>query len=474
MTADDPDLADATTVRLTDDTRVHLVGIGGSGMSALAQILLERGMPVTGSDLRGGSSCVVLEAMGASIDIGHAAAQVEGADLVVVSNAVPRGNVERQRAHELGIPVLLRADLLELLLDGHTRVLISGTHGKTTTTSMTTVALQAGGLDPSFAIGGALHGGGTSAHHGTGGVFVAEADEAFRSFLRLTPDIAVVTNVEMDHHDEYADLDAYRAAFVEFLGRRGPDGVALLCADDEGAASLAPHLTGTVRTFGTVEGADVRAVDVQVTPEGGSRFRVLDDGVDVGGFTILVPGIHNVLNATAAVAAARAAGGTAADIAEGLGEFLGAVRRFQRLGSVAGVSVVDDYGHHPTELAATIAGARQANPDGRVVAVFQPHRYSRTEALGAELGRALAGADLVVVTDVYAAGEAAVPGVTGALVADGAAEAGAEVRFLPSLADLPRLVAELVEPGDLVLTMGAGDITAVGPQLLERLEGRAR
>ena len=473
MTADDPDLADASTVTLRPDTRVHLVGIGGSGMSALAQILLERDLPVTGSDLRGGSSCVVLEAMGATVHIGHAAEQVEGADLVIVSNAVPRGNVERQRAHELGIPVLLRADLLELLLAGSTRVLISGTHGKTTTTSMTTVALQACGLDPSFAIGGALHGGGTSAHHGTGSAFVAEADEAFRSFLRLTPDVAVVTNVEMDHHDEYADLEAYRAAFVEFLGRRG-DGLALLCADDEGAITLREHLDGHVRTYGTVEGADIRAVDITPTDDGGSTFRVLDDGQDVGEVTVRVPGIHNVLNATAAVAAARAAGGEVEGIAAGLADFLGAVRRFQRLGTAGGVQVVDDYGHHPTELEATIAGARQANPDGRVVAVFQPHRYSRTEALGVELGRALAGADLVVVTDVYAAGEAAVPGITGALVADAAAEAGAEVRFLPSIADLPRLLTDLAEPGDLVLTMGAGDITAVGPQLLERLEGRAR
>lgn len=472
MTAQDPQLSTAADVALTPDTRVHLIGIGGSGMSALAQILLERDMPVSGSDLRGGPACMVLEAMGATVHVGHEASNVDGAELVVVSNAVPRGNAERRRAHELGVPVILRADLLELLLTGHTRVLISGTHGKTTTTSMTTVALQACGLDPSFAIGGALHGGGTSAHHGTGEVFVAEADEAFRSFLRLTPDVAIITNLEMDHHDEYADLDAYRAAFVEFLARRDPDGLALLCADDPGSAGLASDVGGVVRTYGTVEGADIRAVDVTATPEGGSRFRLLDGGQDVGEFTVMVPGEHNVLNAIAAIAAARHVGGSPSDIASGLADFAGAMRRFQRLGTVGGISVVDDYGHHPTELAATIAGARQANPDGRIVAVFQPHRYSRTEAFGAELGRALAAADLVVVTDVYAAGEAPVPGVTGALVADGAADAGAEVRFMPRLGDLPRLLVELTQPGDLVLTMGAGDITSIGPQLLERLEGR--
>lgn len=472
MTADDPDLTTAAGLELAADTRVHLIGIGGSGMSALAQILLERDMPVSGSDLRGGPSCMVLEAMGATIHVGHDAGHVEQADVVVVSNAVPRGNVERQRAHELGIPVVLRADLLELLLTGSTRVLISGTHGKTTTTSMTTVALQAAGLDPSFAIGGALHGGGTSAHHGTGAVFVAEADEAFRSFLRLTPDVAIITNVEMDHHDEYADLEAYREAFVQFLQRRPEGGLALLCAEDEGSATLSPHLTGLVRTYGTVAGADVRASEVTPTPEGGSRFRVADGEEDLGEFSVLVPGRHNVLNATAAIAAARFVGASVEGVADGLRDFAGAMRRFQRLGTVGGVAVVDDYGHHPTELSATIAGAREANPDGRVIAVFQPHRYSRTEALGTDLGRALAAADLVVVTDVYAAGEAPVPGITGALVADGAADAGAEVRFMPRLGDLPKLLADLVEPGDMVLTMGAGDITGVGPQLLERLEGR--
>ncbi|HUG83284.1 MAG TPA: UDP-N-acetylmuramate--L-alanine ligase [Euzebya sp.] len=462
-------LADPDDLALTSGTRIHLVGIGGSGMSPLAQIMLQRGMDVRGSDLRGGATCDVLATMGATIQIGHAADNVGTADVVVISNAVPRDNVERQQAERTGVPVLLRADLLELLMAGQARVLVTGTHGKTTTSSMTTVALQAAGLDPSFAIGGAIDAGGTSAHHGTGAIFVAEADEAFRSFLRLTPDIAVVTNLEMDHHDEYADLDAYRRAYVDFLGRRTAGGLALLCADDPGSAGLAAHAAPPVRTYGTDPAADVRISDVAATTEGGSRFRLHDGEEDMGTITVAVPGLHNVRNAAAALIAARTAGADVSRAAAGLATFAGALRRFQRLGSAGGVSVVDDYGHHPTELAATVDAARQANPGGRVVAVFQPHRWSRTQALGAGLGRALAGADLVVVTGVYAAGEAPIPGVGPELVVDAARAAGATVHDATTAPDLLAVVTELVRPGDLVLTMGAGDITQLGPRLLVSL-----
>ncbi len=452
--------------------RVHLVGIGGSGMSALAQLLVEREVPVSGSDLRGGPACLVLEAMGAQVHVGHDARHVEGAALVVASSAVPPSNPEVVRARELGLPVLIRAQLLELVLRGRRRILVTGTHGKTTTTSMVTVALQAAGLDPSFAIGGALHGGGTSAHHGTGDAFVAEADEAYRSFLHLTPDCAVVTNVEMDHHDVYADEADVAAAFATFLDRRPADGLALLCADDAGARALAGAARSPVRTYGEAEDADLRVVDMRLGPEESSAGFV-EDGVDLGRFTVAVPGRHNVLNAAAAAAAARWAGAEPDAVRSGLASFLGAQRRFQRLGIAGGVTVVDDYGHHPTELVATIAAARQTRPPGRVVAVFQPHRYSRTAALGRELGAALAGADLVLVTDVYAAGEAPVPGVDGRLVADAAAAAGgAMVRHVPTTGEAVRVLEELVTPGDLVLTLGAGDITEIGPVLLALLEGR--
>ncbi|WP_336250004.1 UDP-N-acetylmuramate--L-alanine ligase [Stomatohabitans albus] len=470
---------DPATLSLGPDTRIHLIGIGGSGMNGLAQLLIERHIPVSGSDLRGGMVCDVLTSMGATVHVGHAAKYVEGADIVVVSNAVPRTNVERQWAHDHGIPVILRADLLNLLMRGNRRILISGTHGKTTTTAMTTRILQAGGLDPSFAIGGALHAGGNSAHHGSSDVFVAEADEAFRSFIRLRGDCIVVTNIEMDHHDVFSDEAALHTAFKRFIEVSNPDGPLLICADDPGSATFGQMLRKetayTIATYGTTDGVDVQITDISHTETGGSSFTITDhtgllpEPISV---TVAVPGRHNVLNATAALMAATWAGADWKTGAEGLTAFTGAARRFQYLGSAKGIRVVDDYGHHPTELEATVQAAKQANPDGRVVALFQPHRYSRTQAMGKALGVALADADLVIVTDIYAAGEAAVPGVTGALVADGVKEAGGNVRFLPDRSTLLDVVAGVVQPGDLLLTVGAGDVTEFGPQLLDHLDGR--
>ncbi len=456
--------------RLEAGSRVHLIGVGGAGMGALARVLLERGHHVTGSDLRGGPERLALQAMGATVAVGHDATHVDGADLVVYSTAVPDSNPERRRAVELGLPLVKRPELLELLMDGSRRILVAGTHGKTTTTAMTTVALQAAGADPSFAIGGTLTDAGTSAHSGTGDVFVAEADEAYRSFLSLSGDCCVVTNLELDHHDEYADLGALVEAFLAFLERRAPGGVAILCADDPGASDLSSRVSDPVRTYGTAEGAELRVVEV--TTDGAmSRFRLVEDGADLGEFALRIPGLHNVRNAAAAVAAARWAGADLDSVRAGIAGYGGAQRRFQLLGSARGVTVVDDYAHHPTELRATIAAARQTDPAGRVVAAFQPHRYSRTAALGTELGAALADADLVVVTDVYAAGEAPVPGVTGELVADAARSAGARVHRVDAAGDLPDLLLELVRPGDLVLTLGAGDVTAAGPVLLGLLAG---
>jgi len=457
-------------VALRPHDRVHLIGICGAGMSALAWVLLERGYRVSGSDLRGGRECSALSAMGAQVSVGHDAAAVEGADLVVHSTAVPAANVERVRAGELGLPVLRRPQLLELLLQGRRRVLITGTHGKTTTTAMTTVCLQAAGLDPSFAIGGTVTDAGTSAHDGTGEVFVAEADEAYRSFLSLTPDCAVVLNLELDHHDEYADIQELTDAFVTFLDRRTAGGPAVLCADDPGACGLGERIVAPVLLYGEHPDAALRITDVALEADG-STFRLVEDGEDLGQFSLRVPGRHNVLNATAAAAAALWAGAELEGVRKGLAGFPGAQRRFQRLGVAAGVTVIDDYAHHPTELTATIAAARQTMPAGRVIAAFQPHRYSRTAVLGASLGTALASADLVVVTDVYAAGEAPVPGVTGALVADAARSSGVATHLVPAAGDLPELLAGLARKGDLILTLGAGDITEVGPALLRLLGG---
>lgn len=466
---------------MTDDVlrpgaRVHLVGVGGAGMSPLAHILLERGQPVSGSDLRGGRAGAALAAMGAAISVGHVASNVEGADVVAFSSAVPPSNPELVRARELGLPVLRRAELLDALMVGHRRVLIAGTHGKTTTTAMATVCLQAAGLDPSFAIGGTMTEAGTSAHHGTGPTFVAEADEAYGSFAWLTPDAAVVTNMELDHHDHYPDLDAVRAAFLAFLDRRPRHattctGPAILCLDDAGARGLAPDVAPPVSTYGGHPDADLRIADVAQAPDG-SRFHLIGQGEDLGEFRLLLPGRHNVANAAGAAAAALWSGADPDAVRSALATFAGAQRRFQRLGTAGGVTVVDDYGHHPTELAATLSAARQTSPTGRIVAVFQPHRFSRTAALGRELGAALAGADVAVVTDVYPAGEPPVPGVTGALVADAAAANGVETVFVPAGGDLLAAVAALATDGDVVVTLGAGDITELGPTLLRHLEGR--
>lgn len=456
---------------LAPEDRVHLIGIGGSGMSAVAQLLCERGLTVSGSDLQDGPATQALRRIGARVTIGHRGDLVAGADLVVISNAVPDDNVELVAARRTGVPVVLRADVLEWLMAGHRRVLVSGTHGKTTTTAMTTVALKACGLDPSYAIGGSLPGD-TGAHHGQGGVFVAEADEAFRSFLRLTADIAVVTNLEMDHHDEYRDLTAYREAFLAFLDRRPPGGPALLCADDPGSAGLLDEVRPPVLTYGTGNDADIVIGPIATGPSGEQRFTLAGLDGPIGTVNLAVPGRHNALNAAAAVVASREAGGDITTAIAGLAGFTGALRRFQTRGSAGGVVVIDDYGHHPTEVAATLDAARQANPAGRVVVVFQPHRYTRTQALGADLGTALAAADLVVVTAVYAAGEPPIPGVDGHTVADAAARAGAEVRAVPANEDLAAVVAGLSRPGDLLLTLGAGDITLAGPRILALLEGR--
>lgn len=461
---------DTNMVKLRPGMTVHLIGIGGAGMSALAWILLQRSHPVTGSDLRVGRSITALRSMGAEIQTGHDPHLVERAELVVASTAIPTSNPELRRAHELGLPMLRRAELLAALMADHHELLIAGTHGKTTTTSMVAVCLQTAGVDPSFAIGGTLHDAGTSAHHGTGSWFVAEADESDSSFLVFEPDIAVVTNVDLDHHDEFADLDAVDRVFLRFLERRRPGGPAIVCLDDEGVRRVLPHIATPVETYGEHHDATLRTVDLTLHRFGGS-FGLVHRGEDVGRYEINLPGRHNVANATAAALAAVHAGAPWDAVRRGLSMFAGANRRFERLGEAAGVTVVDDYGHHPAELRATLDAARQTAPDGRVIAVFQPHRFSRTAALGAELGAALSGADVVIVTDVYGAGEQPVAGVTGRLVVDAASATGVETHYVPSVADVPGHLLELVSPGDLVLTVGAGDITEVGPVALDRLRG---
>ena len=452
------------TVSLVTPTRVHLVGVGGAGMSGIARILVQRGHEVSGSDLREGRALDELRMLGVSVAVGHAAEHIGDAALVVISTAVPADNPEVLAAHHQGRQVLRRAEMLAALMADERAVLIAGTHGKTTVTSMTVVALQAAGGDPSFAIGGSLNESGTNAHAGTDGTFVAEADESDRSFLVYRPQLAVVTNLELDHPEEFADLDAVAGAFRDFLARRAPRAPAVLCVDDPGAAALAAEVTDTV-TYGTAPQADVRVLP----GEGGAPSRVRIDGQELA-LELTVPGRHNLLNAVAALTACHLLGADLDAAAGGLQRFTGAARRFQRLGVAGGVLVVDDYAHHPTELRATLAAARSVERE-RVVLVVQPHRYSRTEVLGTELGQAAAAADVVLVTDVYAAGEPPVPGVSGRLVAEAATAAGAAASYTPHLGDVLARLQELVRPGDLVLTTGAGDVTQVGPALLSRLGG---
>jgi UDP-N-acetylmuramate--alanine ligase len=460
-------------VALDPSRPVHLVGIGGAGMSALASILLQRGHPVTGSDLRGGRAATALAAMGARVEIGHAAEHLGDAGLVVTSTAVPADNPEVVAARERGVPVIHRAELLAALMAGRRGLLVAGTHGKTTTTSMVTVALQQAGLDPSFAIGGRIHGTGASAHHGGGDVFVAEADESDRSLLVFRPDCAIVTNVELDHHDVYSGLDDVLDTFAQFLSQRSNSAPAIICADDNGARHLTAMIDTPVITYGQTPAADLQLTAVTLD-EGGSRCVLQSSDQPPAELVLRVPGVHNLLNAAAAVAAATWAGADLERVLDGLSRFGGAQRRFERLGAARGITVVDDYAHHPTEIAATITAARQTAVSGRLIAVFQPHRYSRTAALAEELGRALGGADIAIVTDVYAAGEAPEPGVTGRLVADAAAATGLPTHYVPDTLDVPAAVADLASAGDLVLTLGAGDITQVGPVLLQVLDTGAQ
>jgi UDP-N-acetylmuramate--alanine ligase len=447
---------------MTLGTRVHLVGIGGAGMSGIARVLLQRGHLVSGSDLHSGRALDELRVLGARIEHGHQEQHLGDADVVVTSTAVPADNPELTAAQAQGIPVLRRAEMLaQLMADDHA-VLIAGTHGKTTTTSMTVVAIQAAGGDPSFAIGGQLNESGTNAHAGTDGRFIAEADESDRSFLVYRPDLAVVTNLEHDHPDEFADEAAVQEAFIGFLEGRAPGAPAVVCIDDPGTLELSTLIAGPVVTYGSDPRADVRVL----SSDGDHRIRI--DGQDAASFRLGIPGHHNVLNATAALAVCHQLDIDPGVAAAGLGRFTGAARRFQRLGEIDGVVVVDDYAHHPTELRATLAAARSLEAE-RIVLVVQPHRYSRTQVFGAGLGRAAAAADVVVVTDVYGSSEAPIPGVTGAIVADEAKAAGASVIYEPHLRDVITTLAELVRRGDLVLTTGAGDVTQVGPALLDRL-----
>jgi len=470
--------------------RVHMVGIGGAGMSAIARILADRGLPVSGSDAKASHALTGLTRLGVQTAVGHDAGNLDllpdGPTVLVVSTAIRPANPEVAEARRRGIPVVQRAVALAALMTGYRSVCVAGTHGKTSTTSMLTVALQGAGLDPSFAIGGELNESGSGAHHGTDDIFVVEADESDGSFLAFAPHGAIITNLEPDHLDHHGTARAYEAVFDEFVDRISPGGFVVLCLDDLGTRELRNRIADRpgiprVITYGFDAGADLRITDHRSHGHGGTA------GVQVAGDVDLllhldVPGAHMMTNAVAALAAGVALGVPAAAMVAGLARYTGVRRRFEYKGRAAGVSVYDDYAHHPTEVAAQLLAARSvlsANErPGRLVVVFQPHLYSRTVSFAREFAKALSAADVAVVLDIYGAREDPVPGVSGELIStliskDAAGSgSGAEVHYLPSLATAPASVAELVQPGDLLVTMGAGDVTMLGPVLLEYLERR--
>jgi UDP-N-acetylmuramate--alanine ligase len=447
-----------------DRRPVHFIGIGGAGMSALALIACRRGAVVSGcdSDPTGAGD---LASLGVPVFQGHDPAHLDGVRAVVVTAAVPDGHPELERARALGIPVVPRKEALAALV-GHTRsVCVAGTHGKTTTTVMATEALTGAGLAPTGIAGGRVSAWGGNARLGGDDLFVVEADEYDQAFLTLHPSVAIVNNVEPDHLECYGSMAALEAAFVEFAGRAE---VALVSADDPGAKVVASRLRTKVRRFGFAEDADLRIVDVSQPADGTQARIVWNDGRSLA-VRLRVPGIHNLRNAVAALGAVDALGGSLERAAAALADFTGVGRRFERIGEAGGVAVVDDYAHHPSELTATLSAARQAFPGRRLIAVFQPHLYSRTAAHSEAMGQALAAADLVFVTEIYAAREQPMPGVSGQQVAEAAQRAGAKARFEPARSDVGRRVYEQLKPGDVVLTLGAGDITRVAPELVRRL-----
>ena len=452
----------------TTSQHAHFIGIGGIGMSGIAEILLSLDMKVSGSDLRRGPVTDRLAQLGATIYEGHDAAHVAGATVVVTSSAVSAANPEVVEAHARKIPVIQRAEMLAELMRLKYGIAIAGMHGKTTTTSMVASVLSAGGLDPTVVVGGRVDALGSNARLGTTQYLVAEADESDRSFLKLSPILAVVTNLDREHMDCYKDMADVERAFLDFMNKVPFYGAVTACVDDPLLKGILPRARRRVFTYGVAAEADFR-LEFLVAGEGRfARFQVNTAAGPLGPFELHVPGRHNVLNATAAIAIARQLEVPADKIAEGLSHFRGVDRRFQQRGQARGVTVVDDYGHHPTEIRATLAAARECG-HGRVYVVFQPHRYTRTLDLLDEFGGAFADADSVIVLPIYAASEEPIPGVTAERLASRIQ--GPAVHFAPEFAAAVQMVAAEVREGDLILTLGAGNVSQLAPQILAALEG---
>jgi UDP-N-acetylmuramate--alanine ligase len=453
--------------------RIHFIGVGGIGMSGIAELLVNLGYEVSGSDVERTDVTDRLESLGVRITRGHDPRNIGDAEVVVYSSAVRSTNAEMASAHERGLTVVARADVLAELMQLRQGIAVAGAHGKTTTTAMIALVLDTAGLDPTVVIGGRVSSFGSNAKLGRGKYLVAEADESDRSFLKLSPRFAVITNIDREHLEAYNDFDDLKAAFTQFANGVPANGAVIMCIDDVHLTNMRADIKRHVVTYGFSEAADVRALDVQMKGfESVSTVRARRLGgrvVELGQLQLAIPGRYNVLNALAAVALSRELGVAWSDVSQALGGFQGAERRFQRRGEARGVVVVEDYGHHPTEVAALVAAAKPI-PTGRLIVAFQPHRFSRTQFLLTEFGQAFTGVDVLILTDIYAAGEDPIPGVTLDVLAH-AVRTGfhGELRIVPSLTDVSRALAALAMPGDLIVLLGAGSIGSIAASVLSEL-----
>jgi UDP-N-acetylmuramate--alanine ligase len=458
--------------------QIYFVGIGGIGMSGIAEVLLNLGYKVSGSDLKHSSVTERLTALGATVFEGHRAENISGAEVVVTSSAIATENPEVLEAHKLHVPVIQRAEMLAELMRLKYGIAIAGMHGKTTTTSMVAAVLAGGGLDPTVVVGGRVDAMGSNARVGKSRYLVAEADESDRSFLKLSPILSVVTNIDREHMDCYRNMRDVKKTFLEFMDRVPFYGMVVACNDDPLLRRLLPDVQRRTVTYGTKRGSDFliklengSTSSLRVEGQPLSRFRVSYLKKDLGEFTLHVPGVHNVLNATAAIAVGIGLDVEVEAIRSGLDQFRGVDRRFQLRGRAAGVSVIDDYGHHPTEIKATLAAARQCG-FRQVHVVFQPHRYTRTRDLMDEFTAAFADADSLFVLDIYAASEKPIEGISGEVLAATIREKGGrDARYVSSFGEAVPAVAEVAQEGDMILTLGAGSVSQLGPMILEKLQG---
>ena len=460
--------------------QIHFVGIGGIGMSGIAEVLLNLGYKVSGSDLKSSSTTQRLAGLGAAVFEGHRAENISGAEVVVTSSAIAEENPEVIEAHRLHVPVIQRAEMLAELMRLKYGIAIAGMHGKTTTTSMVAAVLAGGGLDPTVVVGGRVDAMGSNARLGKSQYLVAEADESDRSFLKLSPILSVVTNIDREHMDCYRNMRDVKKTFLEFMDRVPFYGMVVVCNDDPMLRRLLPQAQRRTVTYGTKRGSDflIKLEDggasgnVRTEGQPLSRFRVSYRKKDLGEFTLHVPGVHNVLNATAAIAVGVGLDIEVEAIRAGLDQFRGVDRRFQLRGRAAGVSVIDDYGHHPTEIRATLAAARQCG-FGKIHVVFQPHRYTRTRDLLEEFATAFGDADSLFVLDIYAASEKPIEGISGEALAMTIREKGARsAQYVSSFAEAVGSVAGAAQDGDMILTLGAGSVSQLGPMIVERLKER--